>query len=142
MLLVVVLGFLGLISRSAQLQVFERDIHRAQARDNIIGQTTLATTRGVIRDRDGRVLAANRPSYDVYVVPEKLDFEETWPQVARLMELSAGEEATLRDKVKLQAGKKRQQQMLLKVDVQREVFAALKTQADELPGVIATPVPV
>ncbi len=142
MLLVVVIAFLALIGRAAQLQIFERDIHRAQARDNIIGQTTLATTRGVIRDRDGRVLAANRPSYDVYVVPEKLDFAETWPQVAQLMELSAGEEAALRDKVKLQAGKKRLQQMLLKVDVRREVFAALKTQADELPGVIATPVPV
>ena len=102
----------------------------------------MATTRGVIRDRAGRVLAANRPSYDVYIVPEKLDLEETWPQVAQLMELSSGEEAALRDKIKGQGGKKRQQQLLLKVDVRREVFAALKTHADELPGVIATPVPV
>jgi penicillin-binding protein 2 len=138
----VVLAFLGLIARTAQLQIFERDIHRAQARDNIIGQTTLATTRGVIRDRAGRVLAANRPSYDVYVVPDKLDLEQTWPQLARLMELSSGEEATLREKIRQQTGKKRQQQMLLKVDVRREVFAALKTHSDELPGVIATPVPV
>lgn len=142
MLLLVVLAFLGLIGRAAQLQVFERDIHKAEARDNIIGQTTLATTRGVIRDRAGRVLAANRPSYDVYVVPDKLDLEETWPRVAQLMDLTQAEENALREKVAKQAGKKRQQQLLLKVDVRREVFAALKTHGDELPGVVATPVPV
>ncbi len=142
MLLSVVLAFLALIGRAAQLQVFERDIHKAQARDNIIGQVTLATTRGVIRDRAGRILAANRPSYDVYIVPDKLDLEETWPRVAQLMDLTPAEETVLREKVSKQAGKKRQQQLLLKVDVRREVFAALKTHGDELPGVVATPVPV
>ena len=142
MLLVVVSVFFALIGRAAQLQVFESDIHRAQARDNIIHQVALATTRGVIRDRAGRVLAANRPSYDIYVVPDKLDLEETWPRVVQLMGLSEGEATSLREKVEKQTGRKRMQQVLLKVDVEREVFAALKTHSDELPGVIATPVPV
>jgi penicillin-binding protein 2 len=139
MVLVVLLAFGGLSLRVAQMQILERDIHRAQARRNIVGTVTLATTRGVIRDREGRVLAANRPSYDVYVVPEKLDMEETWPRVAQLMALSAGEDNQFREKIKKQTGKLTSQQILLKVDVAREVFAALKTHRDELPGVIATP---
>ncbi len=142
MVLAVVLVFLGLTARAAQIQIFEHDLHRAQARSNIVGRVTLATTRGVIRDRAGRVLAANRPSYNVYVVPEKLDLEQTWPRVAELMGLSPGEQEQLAEKIRQQTGNRRQQQMLLKVDVQREVFAALQTHRNELPGVIASPEPV
>ena len=68
------------------------ELHRAQARRNIVGDLTLATTRGVIRDAFGKVLAANRPSYNVYVVPEQIDMERIWPRVAQLMALDdAGE---------------------------------------------------
>jgi penicillin-binding protein 2 len=142
MVLAVLAAFLGLTARAAQLQIFETDLHRAQARRNIVGQVTLATTRGVIRDRMGKVLAANRPSYNVYVVPEKIDLETTWPEVVRLMSLPASEELELRERIKKQTGKLSRQQMLLKVDISREVFAALKTHSDELPGVITSPVPV
>ncbi|MEN9577535.1 MAG: hypothetical protein RJA70_544 [Pseudomonadota bacterium] len=142
LVLAVVVAFLFLSGRVAQLQVLEADLHRAQARDNIIGRVTLATTRGVIRDRQGKVLAANRPSYDLYVVPKKLDLEETWPRVVALMGLAEGESLELRERIQKQTGKLAEQQMLLKVDLSREVFAALKTHAGDLPGVIATPVPV
>lgn len=142
LVLAVVLTFLFLSGRIAQLQLLEVDLHRAQARDNIVGRVTLATTRGVIRDRQGNVLAANRPSYDVYVVPQKLDLKETWPQVVKLLGLSESEELELRERIQKQTGKLAEQQMLLKVDLSREVFAALKTQSDELPGVVATPTPV
>lgn len=142
MVLAVLVTFLLLSARVAQLQVFQGELHQDQARRNIIGRVTLATTRGVIRDRNGKVLAANRPSYNVYVVPHKLDLDKTWPQVVQLMGLSAGDESQLRERILKQTGKLARQQMLLKVDVSREVFAALKTHRDELPGVIASPVPV
>ena len=61
--------FLVLVGRLVQLQLVEGDVHRAQARKNIVREVPLATTRGVIRDASGKVLAANRPSYNVYVVP-------------------------------------------------------------------------
>ena len=60
-------------------QILEGVQHRAQARRNITGEIRLATTRGVIRDAYGKVLAANRPSYNVYVVPEAIDLKATWP---------------------------------------------------------------
>lgn len=142
MVLVVLAAFSVLMLRMLQLQVLEQDAHRNQARRNIVGTVTLATTRGVIRDRAGKVLAANRPSYDVYVVPEKLDLENTWPKVVQLMGVTPDEETRLREKIEKQTGRLGQQQMLLQVDVTREVFAALKTHRNELPGVIATPSPV
>ena len=82
MVLFVLATFVVLIGRLVQLQVIEGDAHRAESRRNIIRQTTLATSRGVIRDAHGKVLEANRPSYNVYVVPGIINLETTWPRVA------------------------------------------------------------
>jgi len=59
LVLAVIGAFLVMIGRLVQLQLVEGDIHRAQARKNIVRERHLATTRGMIRDAYGRVLAAN-----------------------------------------------------------------------------------
>jgi penicillin-binding protein 2 len=145
MVLGIVIAFALLTARLAQLQIAQAESHQAQARRNVVGRVTLATTRGVIRDAQGRVLAANRPSYDIYVVPALLDFEQTWPKLTQLMGLSAPRAKELAAKVREiqgREGKRRLQQMLLEVDVSRDVVAALETHAAELPGVDVVPTPV
>jgi penicillin-binding protein 2 len=145
MVLLIITLFLVLTGRLVQLQLIEGDVHRAQARRNIIGEIPQATSRGVIRDAFGRVLAANRPSYNVYVVPEDLEMTKTWPRLAQLMRLSAPEKQELEKKIRdvQQApGTRRSQQMPLKLDVDRDVVAALETHASELAGVDVAPVPV
>src|SRR4029079_2174616 len=77
--LAMVLGFIGLIVRLFQLQLIEGAENAPIARENIVRRVTLATTRGIIRDRSGKVLAASRPSYNVYVVPKRIDMEKGWP---------------------------------------------------------------
>lgn len=136
--------FLVLAGRLVQLQLIEGDLHSAQARRNIVGEITLATTRGVIRDAYGKVLAANRPSYNVYVVPDNIDMEKTWPRVAKLMGLDDAEKAELEKRIDTQRADetRKTQQMLLKMDVDRDVVAALKTHEAELRGVDVSPVPV
>lgn len=141
----IIIAFAVLTARLAQLQIAEGAIHRAQARRNVVGRVTLATTRGVIRDSQGRVLASNRPSYDIYVVPGVIDMDETWPRLVELMGLSAAEAKEFKAKilsVREQEGKRKLQQMLLRVDVDRDVVAALETHAAELPGVDVVPTPV
>lgn len=136
---VVFIGFLGLAAKLVQLQIVEADLHRSQARRNITGEIRLATTRGVIRDAFGKVLAANRPSYNVYVVPEAIDLKTTWPIAAQLMSLEDSEKKSLEDRIAaIQAapGTKRSQQILLKVDVDRNVVAALKTHETDLYGLL------
>ena len=58
------LAFLVLAGRMFQLQVVDESQYAAVAHENIIRRVTLPTTRGVIRDANGRVLASSRPSYD------------------------------------------------------------------------------
>jgi penicillin-binding protein 2 len=145
MVLAILVAFALLTARLAQLQIIQAPAHRAQALRNIVSRVSLATTRGVIRDAQGRVLAANRPSYDIYVVPGVVDMQETWPKLVRLMGLGvtqAKELATKINNVRAQEGKRKLQQMLLEVDVNRDVVAALETHASELPGVDVVPTPV
>ncbi|MEZ4224036.1 MAG: penicillin-binding protein 2 [Polyangiaceae bacterium] len=145
MVLILLCTFFALAGRLAQLQVIEGELHRSQARRNIVGEVTLATTRGVIRDAYGKVLAANRPSYNVYVVPGQLDMQQTWPRLVQLMELEAADAAELKTRiVDLQKaeGSRPMQQTLLKVDVDRDVVGRLKTHEASLRGVEVAPAPV
>jgi penicillin-binding protein 2 len=145
LVLVAVTSFLILVGRLAQLQIVQGDLHRAQARKNIIRERSLATTRGVIRDAEGRVLAANRPSYNVHMTPAEVDLPNTWPTVVKLLGIEDPEKSELERKIKdIQAlpakeEKKRGQQILLKVDVDRDAVAYLETHARALKGIEVTP---
>src|SRR5690606_33516549 len=137
--------FLIFNGRLMQLQVVEGDLHRAEARRNIIGERRLATTRGVIRDAYGKVLAANRPSYNVHVVPHYIDMQNTWPRLVKLMRLEPDEAEALKQEIldaRAKGEKRAKQQTQLKVDVDRNVVAALETHAEELRGIDVVPVPV
>jgi penicillin-binding protein 2 len=144
MVLVCLALFLALFGRLVMLQVIQGDVHRGQSRRNIVREIKLATRRGVIRDADGRVLAANRPSYNVYVVPSQLDLERTWPRVVQLLGAEATGAAALKKRITDAAvdDRRKDQQVLLSVDVDRDVVALLETHESELPGVEVVPVPV
>jgi penicillin-binding protein 2 len=151
--LTAVVMFMILVGRLAQLQIVQGDLHRAQARKNIVRERSLATTRGVIRDNQGRVLAANRPSYNVHMTPAELDLTESWPTVVKLLGIEEPEKGELERKIKdiqalpskgitPQEEKRRGQQLLLKVDVDRDAVAYLETHARELKGFEVSPQPV
>ncbi len=141
----VLIIFATFVGRLFYLQVLQGDLHDAKARRNIIGESRLATTRGVIRDAHGKVLAANRPAYNVHVVPSLLNLETTWPRVAELMGLSETEEKEQKERLLALVkggGPRVDQQILLTVDVDRDVVAALETYSSELRGVSVVPSPV
>ena len=80
--LFVILVFFGIAGRVVQLQLIHSADYQAIAKENIVRKVTLATTRGVIRDIDGEVLAASRPAYDVFVVPHRITCAEASPSPA------------------------------------------------------------
>ncbi|AUX21646.1 penicillin-binding protein 2 [Sorangium cellulosum] len=139
------LVFIALIGRLFYLQILEADENQAIARENIVRRVTLATTRGIIRDRNGKVLAASRPSYNVYVVPRRLDMETTWPKLIEYLGVGIEERARLEayiTAIRADDGPRKNQQILLKEDISRDVVATLATHDAELPGVDVVPVPV
>ncbi|WP_437758663.1 penicillin-binding protein 2 [Sorangium sp. So ce1389] len=140
-----VVGFMVLIGRLFYLQILEADENKAVARENIVRRVTLATTRGIIRDKNGKVLAASRPSYNVYVVPRRLDMETTWPKLVEYLGVGIEERARLEaliTAIRADEGPRKSQQILLKEDISRDAVATLATHDAELPGVDVVPVPV
>ena len=152
LVLFILLAFSCLIARLVQLQIIEGDLHRAQARRNIVRERYLATTRGVIRDAHGRVLAANRPSYTVYITPSRVDLAQTWPKLTKVLALDDSErerfekriretQAALKEKAASRERDRRvDQQIVLKYDVDRDAVAWLETHHPV--GVDVTPTPV
>src|SRR5689334_14849669 len=129
------IGFLLLGSRLFYLQVIESVDNKAIARENIVRRVTLATTRGIIRDRNGKVLSASRPAYNVYVVPERLDMVAIWPKLVEYLGIGVDERARLEahlTALRADEGVRKRQQILLKEDISRDAVAILATHDAEL----------
>ncbi|MCZ6655850.1 MAG: penicillin-binding protein 2 [Gammaproteobacteria bacterium] len=70
---VAVLLVVGLIVRLVQLQVWEHDVYRTRSDENRILVQPLAPQRGLIYDRNGVLLADNRPVFSLELVGERID---------------------------------------------------------------------
>jgi penicillin-binding protein 2 len=141
MALFVVLMFGGIIVRVAQVQLFQRDRWSGIAQQNITKTLELPATRGVIRDIAGRVVASNRPSYDVYTTPRLLQPEDL-DRIAALMGLSKKGRATLQSRLDDVPTGRRSHQLELFRDIDREQLAALETHLTELPALDIVTVPL
>ena len=141
MALFVILVFAGLIVRVAQVQLFQRDRWSGIAQQNITKTLELPATRGVIRDVAGRVVASNRPSYDVHAIPRLLPPEDV-DRVASLMGLSNRDHNSLRSRMNDMPSSRRTQQLELYSDIDREQLAALEAHMAELPALEIVTVPL
>lgn len=70
---VVVLMFGVLVARLVTLQIVEHETYQSRADDNRTKIQTLAPSRGMIYDRNGRILADNKTSFSLAIVPERTD---------------------------------------------------------------------
>ena len=70
---VVVLMFGVLVARLVTLQIVEHETYQSRADDNRTKIQTLAPSRGMIYDRNGRILADNKTSFSLAIVPERAD---------------------------------------------------------------------
>lgn len=81
---------LALVARMVWLQWLQHDHYRALSNNNRIQTQPIAPPRGLILDRKGRILAANRPDLTVSIVPEQVDdMAATLKQVGKLIHLDA-----------------------------------------------------
>ncbi len=142
MALFVVLVFGTLIARVAQVQLFQRNRWSGIAQQNITKTLELPATRGVIRDVADRVVASNRPSYDVHATPRLLLIPEDLERIANLMGLSEEETAELTARLAALPESRRTHQLELYSDISREQLAALETHLAELPALDIVTVPL
>lgn len=141
MALFVVLVFLGIIIRIAQVQLIDSERWSSIAQQNITKTVELPATRGIMRDIAGRVVASNRPSYDVYTAPRLLKPEDV-QRIASLMDLTKEERAILESRLAEVPQSRRSHQLKLYGDIDREQLAALESHLAELPALDIVTVPL
>jgi penicillin-binding protein 2 len=134
-MVVLVFIMLGLlVGRMYQLQVVEKEIYTTLSDKNRVQVQSVAPTRGLIYDRNGVLLAENRPVFSVTLVPERVDqMDQT---LARLQQLvSVSEEDLERFRRRLEERRRPFQALPLLYDLNEAEIARLAVNRHKLPGV-------
>ena len=78
-----------LISRVIYLQVVNHDRFTTMSQDNRIELATIVPVRGNVYDRKGRLIAMNRPVYNLEVIPVEVeDFDTMFSSLRQIVNLS------------------------------------------------------
>jgi penicillin-binding protein 2 len=100
-LLVVALMLSALIARMYDLQVKNHEHFQTLSDKNRMQLNSVAPTRGLIYDRNGTLLADNRPIFSLVVVPEQVkDLEEMYLLVGSIISLSEAEISNFEKRLK------------------------------------------
>lgn len=93
--------FAVLISRAFYLQVWRYDHYTTISDENRIQTSPIAPTRGLILDRNGKVLAENRPSFSLNIIKEQVgDLNLLLADLQTLLKLSDDEIKRFRDRAR------------------------------------------
>lgn len=100
LVLIVILN-ICLVIRLAYLQIVFHEDYATLAKNNSIKIAPLAPTRGIIYDRNGRILADNIPSYTLELIPEQVpNLDETLHKLQDLLDIPDEKIDQFREQVK------------------------------------------
>jgi len=129
------LGVTALFGRLAQLQVVQSQEYATKAINNQFNYRLVPPPRGVIKDRNGVVIAGNRPSFRVLVVrDETKDLDHTLDLLGQLLPDTLERRRSIIREVNAAP---RFSPVPVKSDLNWEEFAKVNLYANELPGVMA-----
>ena len=128
-------GLVALGGRLAQLQLFEAGRYRLLSEHNEFEFVLTPPPRGLILDRDGVVLASNRPDFRLLLAKdESTDVDQVLANLAQLVSLD--EPRLRRLRAEIDAAPRRAPVALVE-DMTWEEFSRVNVRAPELPGVTA-----
>ncbi len=78
-----------LVGNLYNIQVNQYQDYKTRSNDNRIKVVPIAPNRGLIYDRNGRLLAENRPVFNLELTPEKVsDIDKTITEIQKLIDIS------------------------------------------------------
>jgi penicillin-binding protein 2 len=125
--------FSVLVGRLAHLQVNSYQHYMTLSQENRIKLVALPPPRGLIYDRNGVVLAENRPSFRLVLTPEEVkDIDATLARLAEVIELNETDISRFRE---LLSRTRRFEEIPLKLRLTEEDVAQLAVNRHRFPGV-------
>ncbi|TDJ36977.1 MAG: penicillin-binding protein 2 [Gammaproteobacteria bacterium] len=125
---------LGLVARMVQLQVLEYDTYQTRSEENRIQVQPLAPPRGLIFDRNGVLLAENRPVSSLALVRERIeDLDGLIAELGTLVQIADEDLEGFRERMKRR--RRPYEPIALKLNLDEEEIATLAVNRHRLPGV-------
>jgi penicillin-binding protein 2 len=131
--------FIFLLSRLWYLQIVKGDEFSRLAENNRIRIRRVPASRGMILDQQRNILAENRPSFQVSLVPE--DIDDVNQVVARMAKILTPGPKDMKTRVTQQNSRQPFHPVLVKRDISRKELAFLETHKMDLPGMVIDAVP-
>ncbi|WP_280548612.1 MULTISPECIES: penicillin-binding protein 2 [unclassified Halomonas] len=132
LLVVCLTGLLG--GRLFYLQVVQHEVYSTRSEKNRVRVEPLPPTRGLIYDRNGVLLAENRPTYNLTLVRERVeDLDATLSLLVDLLGIPEEEVEAFR--VRSRQRQRPFQPALLMSDLDEDQIARLAVNRHRLPGV-------
>ncbi|MCC5452476.1 penicillin-binding protein 2 [Rheinheimera sp. UJ51] len=129
----VVLMFAVIVVNMYHLQVTSYQAYQTRSEGNRIKVLPLAPNRGLITDRNGILLAENRPVFSLELVPEQIsDMPTTLQELSALIEISEEQQTNFLKEVRQQ---RRFNSIALKEQLNDEEVARISVNLHRLPGV-------
>ena len=130
--LFVIILMLVLLSNMYHLQVERHDTYRTRSNDNRISVRPIAPNRGLIYDRNGVLLAENRPTYSLEVIPEKSG--KLAPALKKLGDIIGLDEEEQAKLVKSAKRSRRFKSFTIKGNLSEEQVARFSVHQHKFPG--------
>ena len=131
--LVLVITMTVLLIRLWDLQIMKGSEMRKLSEQNRIRKIKIVAPRGIIYDKNGKVIADTRPSFNIYITPEDIrDFSQTVDGLANLIGCDREE---IIERLKGAAGKPPSFPVRIKSDILMDEVAKIEAHRIYIPGV-------
>jgi penicillin-binding protein 2 len=122
-----------IIIRLVYIQIYSHEMYSVLSQNNRVSLVPVDPTRGLIYDRNGVILAENRPAYSLEIVPEHIKkLEETLVLLGGKIQISARDLKRFRDRYKQRV---RFQPVAIRDNLSDEEVAAIAIDLHKMPGV-------
>jgi penicillin-binding protein 2 len=132
--LIVIVIFSALVLRLWFLQIVHGPGYRIQSENNRIQLQDTPPFRGMIFDRNGDLLVDNRPSYDLYIIPEQM--QDRGVLLKSLKVLTGIRPELVQTKLQRAIRRYPFKPILIKKNISRDELAVIETNLFNLPGVM------
>lgn len=127
-------AFLVLVGRMWYLQIVEGDEFERFSLNNRIRLIRVPAPRGRILDRSGKEIVVNRPSFDVYVLPD--DVKDPQYLAGVLSPILGIDAAEIKDKITESLRENRFRPALIAQDINRDQLAFIEARKSSLQAVL------
>lgn len=125
------------LGRFGELMILKHDHYAARSEQNRVKLQPLPPTRGLILDRNGRILADNRLAYRLELIPERVtDLERTLDELSELLAIDEEERTRIIELAKL---RRRFQSVPVKLRLDEAEVARFALERYRFPGVDVVP---